>query len=83
MRHLIRVLLLGALALSLTACMGSRHYTGAGKYMVQGPGYHIVGGPYPDTGTCHRAVPQKQHSQTYVCITMPHDVRTNMWKKET
>ena len=83
MPQLLRVFVLGALALSLTACMGSRHYQGPGKYMVRGPGFHIVSGPYPDHGACHRAVPQAQHSQTYVCLTMPGDVRTNLWKKAT
>ena len=83
MRVLARVLLAGALAVSLSACMGTRHYEGPGRYMVQGPGFHILSGPYPDTGSCHKAVPQKQHSQTYVCVFLPKDPRPNMWKKAT
>ena len=80
---LLRAALIGLAALSLTACMGSRHYQGAGNYLVQGPGFHIVSGPYPDTGTCHKAVPAKQHSQTYVCVFLPQDARPNIWKKST
>jgi hypothetical protein len=83
MRVLFRTILISTLALGLSACMGSRHYQGPGKYMVQGPGFHIVSGPYPDRGTCHQAIPPKHHSQTYVCIFVPGDPRTNMWKKAT
>ena len=83
MRVLLRAVLVGAVAISLSACMGSRHYEGPGRYMVRGPGSHIVSGPYPDTGTCHHAVPQAQHGQTYVCIFLPKDTRPSMWKKST
>ena len=80
MPFLFRAALIGLAALSLSACMGSRHYEGPGRYLVRGPGYHIVGGPYPDTGACHKAIPAKRHSQTYACIFIPQDARDNWFK---
>jgi hypothetical protein len=81
MPFLFRAALIGLAAVSLSACMGSRHYEGPGRYLVRGPGYHIVSGPYPDASACHKAAPAKLHSQTYVCIFVPQDARDHWFKR--